>query len=86
MEERAGRGRDSPSLTPSPNQVEEVPPPDTVVPEAAEEPSVASAEPEPAEQVRSKGILAFRESFASSANLRPSAQLGSRGQGPIRRR
>jgi hypothetical protein len=69
-----------PEPDPEPELVEEVPPPDTVVPEAAEEPSVASNEPEPVEQVRSKGILAFRDSFASSANLRPSAQLGSQAR------
>jgi hypothetical protein len=39
---------------------------------------VADAEPaQPKEQIRSKGILAFRDSFASAASLRPSAQLGS---------
>ena len=59
-----------------PELAEEVPP-ETVVPEAAPETAVASANPDPTEQVKSKGILAFRESFAASASLRPSTQLGS---------
>jgi hypothetical protein len=63
---------------PEPELAEEVPEPaETVVPELAEEPAVAAAEPDPVEQVRSKGILAFRDSFATAANLRPSTQLGS---------
>lgn len=49
--------------------------------ELAEKPQpglVADAEPaKPREQIKSKGILAFRDSFASAASLRPSAQLGS---------
>jgi hypothetical protein len=32
------------------------------------------------EQVKSKGILAFRDSFASRADLRPSAELGSQAR------
>ena len=59
-----------------PELAEEVPP-ETVVPEAAPETAVASNNPDPTEQVKSKGILAFRESFAASASLRPSTQLGS---------
>jgi hypothetical protein len=66
-----------PEPEPEPQLAEEEPLPDTVVPEAAEEPAVASAEPDTTEQVKSKGILAFRESFASAASLRTSAQLGS---------
>jgi outer membrane biosynthesis protein TonB len=66
-----------PEPEPEPELAEEEPLPDTVVPEAAEEPAVAAAEPDTTEQVKSKGILAFRDSFASAASLRPSAQLGS---------
>jgi len=68
-----------PEPEPEPQLAEEVPPPDTVVPESAEQPAVAVAEPEPdiREQVKSKGILAFSESFASRASLRPSADLGA---------
>jgi hypothetical protein len=32
------------------------------------------------EQVKSKGILAFRDSFANRANIRPSAQLGAQAR------
>ena len=64
---------------PEPELVEEIPPPEEVVPESTEVPAVAEAEPEPdtREQVRSKGILAFSESFSSRASLRPSTDLGS---------
>jgi outer membrane biosynthesis protein TonB len=64
---------------PEPELAEEVPPPEDVVPESTEPPAVAEAEPEPdtREQVRSKGILAFSESFSSRASLRPSTDLGS---------
>jgi hypothetical protein len=63
---------------PEPELAEEVPPPDTVVPESVETPAVA-AEPAPdtREQVKSKGILAFRDSFAERASLRPSTDLGA---------
>jgi len=55
--------------------------PEEVVPEAASEPAVAdNAKVDTKEQVKSKGILAFRESFASRANLRPTAQLGSQAR------
>jgi len=37
-------------------------------------------EPDIKEQVKSKGILAFRDSFASRSSLRPSAQLGSQAR------
>jgi outer membrane biosynthesis protein TonB len=54
------------------------------VPELFEEPSpeqVAEAEPQDTkEQVKSKGILAFRESFASRANDRTTARLGSQAR------
>jgi hypothetical protein len=55
--------------------------PEETVPEAAAKPVVAeNIEIDTNEQVRSKGILAFSESFASRANLRPTAQLGSQAQ------
>ena len=65
---------------PEPELVEEVPPPDTLVPESVQEPAVAVAEPDTKEQVKSKGILAFRDSFASSASLRPTADLGAQAR------
>jgi hypothetical protein len=55
--------------------------PEEVIPEAASEPAVAdNAKVDTKEQIKSKGILAFRESFASRANLRPTAQLGSQAR------
>jgi len=55
--------------------------PEEVVPEAVSEPTVADNEKvDTKEQVKSKGILAFRDSFASRANLRPTAQLGSQAR------
>jgi outer membrane biosynthesis protein TonB len=46
--------------------------------ESSEEPVLAEvAQPETREQVKSKGILAFRDSFASRANIRPTAELGA---------
>ncbi len=64
---------------PEPELAEVEAPPD-IVPESAEEPAVAAAEPDTKEQVKSKGILAFRDSFASRASLRPSADLGSQAR------
>ena len=65
-----------PDELPDPELANEQPPE-----ELAEKPQpglVADAEPaKPREQIKSKGILAFRDSFASAASLRPSAQLGS---------
>ena len=62
-----------------PELAEEVPP--DVVPESTEEPKMAAAEEaDIKEQVKSKGLLAFRESFASRSTLRPSAQLGSQAR------
>ena len=59
--------------------VEELP--DKIVPEVPEEPAMAAADkPNTKEQVKTKGILAFRESFASRASLRPSANLGSQAR------
>ena len=61
---------------PDPELAEEQPPDE--LPETVEQPKVADVEqPDTKEQVKSKGILAFRDSFADRANLRPIAQLGS---------
>jgi hypothetical protein len=58
---------------PEPELAEEQPPD-----ELPEQPKVADVEqPDTREQVKSKGILAFRDSFANRANIRPMAQLGS---------
>ncbi len=59
---------------PEPELAEEQPPD-----ELPEQPKVADVEqPDTREQVKSKGILAFRDSFANRANIRPMAQLGSK--------
>jgi len=59
--------------------VEELP--DKIVPEVPEEPAMAAAEkPDTKEQVKTKGILAFRDSFAQRASIRPSANLGSQAR------
>jgi len=64
---------------PEPELAEEQPPVEQ--PELTEEPLVAEVEqPETREQVKSKGILAFRESFANRASIRPTAQLGSQAR------
>ena len=61
---------------PDPELAEEIPPED--VPKSVEQPKVAAVdEQDIKEEVKSKGILAFRESFASTASMRPSTQLGS---------
>ncbi len=62
----------------SPELVEELP--DEVVPATTDAPQLADAAPDTREQVKSKGILAFRESFASRADVRPAAQLGSQAR------
>ena len=65
---------------PEPEELAETLPEETV-PEAVVEPAVAEeAVVDLKEQVKSKGILAFRESFASRASLRPMAQLGSQAR------
>ncbi len=70
-----------PEPEPEPEQVaEEVPPPDEVVPESTESPATVAEEVDTREQVKSKGILAFRDSFASRANLRPDTDLGSQAR------
>jgi outer membrane biosynthesis protein TonB len=62
-----------------PEQVAEEPPPEPeIVPEATEQPVVAESAPvDTKEQVKSKGILAFRDSFAKRADLDTNAKLGS---------
>lgn len=60
---------------PEPKLVEELPD------EPSKQPIVAEVEqPETREQVKSKGILAFRDSFADRADMRPTAQLGSQAR------
>ena len=64
---------------PEPELVEELPP--EPLPQSNDEPALAEVEqPDTREQVKSKGILAFRDSFASRADLRPTAQLGSQAR------
>jgi len=64
---------------PEPELAEETPPED--LPESAEQQRVAEAAPEDTkEKVKSKGILAFRDSFANRASLRPTAKLGSQAR------
>ncbi len=70
---------DIPEPEPEPELAEEIPPEN--LPEAAEQTKVAEAAPENTkEKVKSKGILAFRDSFASRASLRPNARLGSQAR------
>ena len=61
-----------------PERVEEVPP--ELVPESTELQAAEAGEPDLEEQVKSKGILAFRDSFATTASLRPTTQLGSQAR------
>ena len=64
---------------PAPQLVEELIP--EALPKPTEEPVVAEVQKvDTREQVKSKGILAFRESFASRATIRPAAQLGSQAR------
>ena len=64
-----------------PELAEETPPEPEVVPEAVEQPVVAESAPvDTKEQVKSKGILAFRESFAKRADLDTNAKLGSQAR------
>ncbi len=64
---------------PDPELAEEQPPDE--LPESTEKPVVADAvQPDTREQVKTKGILAFRDSFANRANIRPTAQLGSQAR------
>jgi hypothetical protein len=51
------------------------------LPEVSEEAAVADVQqPDAKEEVKSKGILAFRDSFANRASLKPTAQLGSQAR------
>ncbi len=69
----------APEPEPEPELVEVVPPEEP--PEVIVEQAVAELQqPDTREQVKAKGILAFRDSFASRASLRPTAQLGSRAR------
>ncbi len=64
-----------------PELAEETPPEPEEIPEAVEQPVVAEAAPvDTKEQVKSKGILAFRESFAKRADLDTNAKLGSQAR------
>ena len=63
---------------PEPELVEEQPP--DQLPKSAEEPVMAEQKPDTREQVKSKGILAFRDSFANRADLWPAVDLGSRAR------
>ena len=64
---------------PDPEVAEDQPPEEK--PESTNEPVLANVEqPDAKEEVKSKGILAFRDSFASRANIRPTAQLGSQAR------
>ncbi len=65
---------------PEPELVEEVPPEPS--PEVLEETAVAaeSTPVDTSEKVKTRGILAFRESFADRANTRPTASLGSQAR------
>ena len=66
-------------IEPEPVLAEEEPPEDAPV--ATEQPVVAEAEPvNTREQVKTRGILAFRDSFAGRAALRPTEGLGSRAR------
>ena len=62
---------------PEPEELAETVPEETT-PEVSNEPAVAdNPKVDTKEQVKSKGILAFRDSFASRASLRAGTQLGS---------
>ena len=67
-----------PEPEPEPELVEEVP--DEPVPVQNDEVQVAEEPVDTREQVKSKGILAFRDSFASRADIKPTAQLGSQAR------
>lgn len=78
-----------PEPEPVPVFEEELPEPEEVVetlpeeapPEIVEQAAVAEVEQvDTKEQVKSKGILAFRDSFAQRSNLRASTQIGSQAR------
>jgi outer membrane biosynthesis protein TonB len=61
-----------------PELAEETPPEPEEIPETVDQPVVAESAPvDTKEQVKSKGILAFRDSFAKRADLDTNAKLGS---------
>jgi outer membrane biosynthesis protein TonB len=64
---------ETPEPEPEPELVEELAP--EPLPTSNDEPQVAQEDTR--EQVKSKGILAFSDSFASRAKIRPTAQLGA---------
>lgn len=61
---------------------EEIEPEPELVEELRDEPQLADAAagPDKREKIKGAGILAFRDSFASRANLRPTARLGSQAR------
>lgn len=63
---------------PEPELVDEVP--DEPVPASNEEPKVVEETADPREQVKSVGILAFRDSFASRSQTEQTARLGSQAR------
>ena len=64
-----------------PELAEETPPEPEEIPETVDQPVVAESAPvDTKEQVKSKGILAFRDSFAQRADLDTSAKLGSQAR------
>jgi hypothetical protein len=65
-------------VEPEPVMADEQPVEDT--PEVTEPTQVAEQQEEPKPQVRSKGILAFRESFSDRAKASPSARLGAQAR------
>lgn len=69
---------ETPEPDQEPERVEEVPP--ELVPESTEQYAAEAGDPDLKEQVKSKGILAFRDSFATTASLRPTTQLGSQAR------
>ena len=78
-----------PPPEPEPEPIEEEPEPEEQlvdeaepepIPEVTEQPQVAEAEPDTREQVKQKGILAFRDSFANRAEVQPTANLGSQAR------
>jgi outer membrane biosynthesis protein TonB len=71
-----------PEAEPEPMLAEETPPEPVpvVVDEPAPQQQVQVQQESVREQAQTKGILAFRDSFASRAESRPSAQLGSQAR------
>ena len=66
---------------PEPDSTVDEQPPPQELPESIEEPKLAqTTAPSTKEQVKTKGILAFRDSFADRANLQPTARLGSQAR------